>query len=56
MIDQDMHLKRPVHCEGEGCKWIGLNGDLIAKDTLRCPECGSDKIYYIIIDAPARTQ
>lgn len=55
-MDENRHLKRPVRCEGGGCEWIGLNGDLIAKDKLRCPECDSDQIRYFINKAPVNLQ
>ena len=54
-MDQDMHLKRAVICEG--CAWAGISGELIAKDKLRCPRCDGDQIHYVgIAEQPAAVQ
>jgi hypothetical protein len=54
MIDENRHLKRACGCVD--CQWIGINGQLIAKDKLRCPRCGSDYIIYYTSAAPKSLQ
>jgi len=53
-MTDDQHLHRDVACDA--CSWVGINGELIARDKLRCPKCDSDKIRYFIADAPERLQ
>ncbi len=53
-MDRNQHLKRPVSCDD--CGWIGINGELIAKDVLRCPKCDGNNIQYFVADAPAAIQ
>lgn len=52
---ENEYLKRPIVCET--CRWKGVNGDLIAKDVLRCPKCNGSKFdYFMIANAPERIQ
>lgn len=48
------NLSRDVACKA--CPWTGKNGDLIARDRLRCPKCDSDQIRYFIAEAPEQVQ
>lgn len=49
-MDENQHLKRPVSCK---CGWIGLSGELIARNApgLRCPKCDSPEIKYMVAEA-----
>lgn len=42
--DDNAHLK--LGCVCSTCSWEGVNGELIAKDKLRCPNCNSSAIHY----------
>jgi hypothetical protein len=53
-INENQHLERAVQCNK--CKWIGINGQLIARGMLRCPKCDSAEIGYFMADAPERMQ
>lgn len=60
IMDENQHLKRHVYCDGgydgDDCKWVGVNGELVAKDKLRCPKCGSSQIRYLVAETPASVQ
>lgn len=53
-MDENRHLKRPYYCED--CDWQGRSGELIAKHTLVCPKCGSERVKLLVSEAPQATQ
>ncbi len=53
-MDGNEHLRRSIYCND--CPWIGISGDLIARDKLRCPKCDSDRVTYLVAGAPKQLQ
>jgi Zn finger protein HypA/HybF involved in hydrogenase expression len=52
--DDNQHLKRSMYCDD--CPWVGISGELIARDKLRCPKCDSANVKYLVADSPERLQ
>lgn len=53
-MDDNQHLRRSMYCDN--CDWIGISGELIARDKLRCPKCDSERVKYLVADAPQTVQ
>lgn len=51
---QRQYLKRAVYCNK--CGWSGLSGQLIARQTLVCPECSSGDFKYLVPETPNTKQ
>jgi predicted Zn-ribbon and HTH transcriptional regulator len=53
IVERPNPLDHPIACNG--CGWIGVYGEAIAKDTLRCPKC-DDTVHGIKHDPHGTVQ